>query len=104
MATRILLAEAHGITRQGLRSLIEKEADMEVVGEARDGRKALELVRQLIPDIVITDITMPNLNGVGATRQIVHNFPQVKVIALSIHSRRAFVAGMFKAGALLAIW
>jgi two-component system response regulator NreC len=99
MATRILLAEDHGITRQGLRSLIEKEPDMKVVGEAKDGREAVDLVRQLVPDIVITDITMPNLNGVDATRQIVHDFPQVKVIALSIHSKKAFVAGMLKAGA-----
>ncbi|GAH28989.1 unnamed protein product, partial [marine sediment metagenome] len=71
MAIRILLAEDHGIIRQGLRLLIEKEPDMEVVGEAEDGRKAVELVRELLPDIVITDITMPNLNGVDATRQIV---------------------------------
>jgi len=99
MSVRILLADDHGITRQGLRSLIEKQPDMEVVGEAEDGRKALELVRQLVPDILITDITMPNLNGVDATRQIVRDFPKVKVIALSIHSKRAFVAGMLKAGA-----
>jgi len=99
MAIRILLAEDHGIVRQGLRLLIEKQPDMEVVGEAEDGRKAVELVRQLMPDIVITDITMPNLNGVDATRQIVQSFPQVKVIALSIHSKRAFVTGMLKAGA-----
>lgn len=99
MSVRILLADDHGITRQGLCSLIEKEADMEVVGEAEDGRKTLELVRQLGPDIVITDITMPNLNGVDATRQIVRDFPQTKVIALSIHSKRAFVADMLKAGA-----
>ena len=99
MAIRILLAEDHGITRQGLRSLIEQQSDMEVVGEAEDGRKALDLVRQLLPDIVITDISMPNLNGVDATRQIVRDFPQVKVIALSIHSQMAFVTGMLKAGA-----
>jgi len=72
---------------------------MEVVGEAEDGRKAFDLVRELLPDIVITDITMPNLNGVDATRQIVRQFPKVKVIALSIHSNRAFVADMLKAGA-----
>lgn len=99
MATRIVLVEDHGITRQGLHSLIEKEADMEVVGEAKDGREAVELVRRLLPDIVVTDITMPNLNGVDATQQIVHHCPGVKVIALSIHSKRAFVAGMLKAGA-----
>ena len=99
MSTRILLVDDHAITREGLRSLIEKQPDMEVVGEAEDGRKAFDLVRELLPDIVITDITMPNLNGVDATRQIVHQFPKVKVIALSIHSNRAFVADMLKAGA-----
>jgi len=99
MSTRILLVDDHAITREGLRSLIEKQPDMEVVGEAEDGRKAFDLVRQLLPDIVITDITMPNLNGVDATRQIVRQFPKVKVIALSIHSNRAFVADMLKAGA-----
>jgi len=99
MSIRILLAEDHGITRQGLCSLIEQHGDMEVVGEAEDGRKAIELVRQLVPDILITDISMPNLNGIDATRQIVHDLPKTKVIALSIHSKMPFVAGMLKAGA-----
>ena len=99
MSTRILLVDDHAITRQGLRSLIEKQPDLEVVGEAEDGRKALDLVRELLPDIVITDITMPNLNGIDATRQIVRQFPKVKVIALSVHSNRAFVADVLKAGA-----
>jgi DNA-binding NarL/FixJ family response regulator len=99
MKTRILLVDDHGVLREGLRSLIEKQPDMEVVAEAENGRKAVELVRELLPDVVITDITMPNLNGVDATRQIIREFPQVKVLALSIHSNRAFVADMLKAGA-----
>jgi len=99
MSTRILLVDDHAITREGLRSLIEKQPGMEVVGEAQDGQKAFELVQELLPDVVITDITMPNLNGVDATRQIVRQLPKVKVIALSIHSNRAFVADMLKAGA-----
>lgn len=99
MSVRMLLADDHAIVRQGLRSLLEKEPDMEVVGEAEDGRVALNLVRELAPDIVIMDITMPNLNGVDATHEIVSELPKVKVIALSIHSHKRFVADMLKAGA-----
>ena len=99
MSIRVLLADDHGIIRQGLRSLLEKQPDVEVIGEADDGHSALELVRQLQPDIAIMDITMPNLNGVDATRRIVDEFPKVKVIALSIHSNRRFVSDMLRAGA-----
>jgi len=99
MSVKILLADDHGIIRQGLHSLLEKQPDMEVVAEAKDGRMALDLVQELLPDIVIMDVTMPNLNGVDATRQIVDRFPEVKVIALSIHSNRRFITDMLKAGA-----
>ncbi len=99
MSTRILLVDDHGIVREGLCSLLEKQPDMEVVGEAEDGQKTLDLVRELVPDIVVMDITMPNLNGVDATQQTVSKFPKVKVIALSIHSNKRFVANMLKAGA-----
>ena len=99
MSIRILLADDHAIVRQGLSSLIEKQSDMEVVAGAEDGRRAFGLVRELVPDIVIMDISMPNLNGVEATSEIVREFPKVKVIALSIHSNRPFVADMLKAGA-----
>ncbi len=99
MGTRILLVDDHGMIRQGLRSMLEKQPDMEVVGEAEDGREALGLVRELLPDVAVMDVTMPNLNGVDATRQIIREFPKVKILALSIHSSRAFVADMLKAGA-----
>ena len=99
MSIGILIAEDHAIVREGLRSLIEKQPDMEIVCEAEDGRTAVERVRELLPDVVIMDITMPNLNGVEATRQIINEFPQIKVIALSIHSNRRFVADMLGAGA-----
>ena len=99
MSVRILLADDHGIVRQGLRSLLENEADVEVVGEAEDGRVALNLVREMAPDIIIMDITMPNLSGIAATHEIVSELPKVKVIALSIHSHKRFVADMLSAGA-----
>ena len=99
MNLKILLADDHAILRQGLRALLEKQEDMEVVGEAGDGREALELIRELVPDIVIMDVTMPNLNGIDATEQIVGRFPEVKVIALSIHSHGHFIIDMLKAGA-----
>lgn len=96
---RVLLAEDHAIVREGLRLLIEKQPDIELVYEAEDGRAAVEHARELLPDVVIMDITMPNLNGVEATRQITKEFPRIKVIALSVHSNRRFVADMLEAGA-----
>jgi len=99
MGIRILLADDHGIIRQGLKSLLEKDPEMEVIGEVDDGRKAFEFVRQTRPDVVIMDISMPNLNGIEATRKIVSEFEKTKIIALSIHSNRRFVADMLKAGA-----
>ena len=99
MSTGILLVDDHAIIRQGLRSLLEKQPDLEVVAEAEDGRTATELVRELLPDIVIMDVTMPSLNGIEATRQICGDFPEVKVIALSIHSNRRFIGDMLQAGA-----
>lgn len=99
MSIKILLADDHKITRQGLRSMLEKQDDIEVVAEAEEGRGAIELVRQLEPDIVIMDISMPGLNGVDATRQIVNTFKNVKVIALSMHSDTSYVAEMLRSGA-----
>ncbi len=98
MSIAVLLADDHKIMRDGLRLLIEREPDMEVVGEAADGRRTVQLVRELSPDVVIMDVTMPHLNGLEATRQIVAEAPKVKVIALSMHSDRRFVAGMLRAG------
>ncbi len=99
MGTRILLADDHEIMRQGLRSLIEKEADLEVVAEAEDGRTAVTLARKLAPDVVVMDIGMKDLNGIEATRQILAESPRIKIIALSVHRDRRFVEEMLKAGA-----
>jgi DNA-binding NarL/FixJ family response regulator len=98
MACRILLADDHKIVRDGLKALIEKELGMEVVAEAESGRKALRLARKLKPDVVIMDVSMPDLNGIDATRQILAEVPRVKVVALSMHSQKQFVEGMLKAG------
>ena len=98
-ATRIIIADDHKILRQGLRTLLSKEPDMEVVAEAEDGRRTVTLVREMIPHIVIMDVNMPDLNGIEATRQILSEYPDVKVIALSMHADRRFVINMLKAGA-----
>lgn len=93
------MADDHAIMREGLRSLLEKEKDIEVVGEAGDGRTAIKLTRQLAPDIVVMDVTMPELNGIEATRQIRAAPDAPKVLCLSMHAERGLVIGMLKAGA-----
>jgi DNA-binding NarL/FixJ family response regulator len=96
---KIILADDHQIVRHGLRSLLSSEPDMEVVGEADNGRAVVRLVQEKSPQVVIMDISMPDLNGIEATRQIVAESPGVKIIALSMHSDSLFVLNMFKAGA-----
>lgn len=96
---RILLADDHSIIRDGLRALIEKEPGMSVVAEASDGREAVKLAREHVPDIVVMDVGMPELNGVEATRQIAAEVPSVKVLGLSMHAELRFVAEMLMAGA-----
>ena len=97
--TTVVLADDHEIIRECLRSLLEKEPDIEVVGEASDGRTAVRLARDLSPHVVVMDISMPDLNGVDATRQILSRAPGTRVLALSMHSDRRFVARMLQAGA-----
>jgi len=99
MKTKILLADDHKIIREGLRALLDKEPDMEVVGEAQDGLTTVKLARKLLPNIIIMDIGMPDMNGIDATRQIISETQGIKVIALSMHSDRRFVLQMLKAGA-----
>jgi DNA-binding NarL/FixJ family response regulator len=99
MAITILVVDDHKILRQGLRTLLTRESDLEVLAEAEDGRDAVRLVRELSPQVVIMDVGMPDLNGIEATRQILQESPETKVIALSMHSDRRFVTNMIKAGA-----
>lgn len=99
MSIRILLADDHQMLRDGLRSILASESDLEIVGEAGDGRTAVTMARDLVPDVVVMDIAMPDLNGVEATRQIKRENPEVKVIALSMYPDRRYVIGMLEAGA-----
>jgi DNA-binding NarL/FixJ family response regulator len=85
--------------REGLRTLIEKQPGMKVVAAAENGRTAVQLAQKLLPEVVVMDIGMPDLNGIEATRQILADNPEVKVVALSMHSAKRFVAEMLKAGA-----
>jgi len=96
---RILLADDHAILREGIRALLEDQADMLVVGEAADGRRAVELACELTPDVVVMDIGMPLLNGLEATRQIKHDCPQVAVLVLTMHDNEEYVSQVLAAGA-----
>jgi DNA-binding NarL/FixJ family response regulator len=96
---RVLLADDHDLLRAGLISLLHEEPDIEVVGEAADGQVAIDLTLQVKPDIVLMDVTMPHVNGIEATRQIMALLPEVQIIALSMHERESMAGAMHKAGA-----
>lgn len=100
MSVKILLADDHKIMRDGLRTLLEKEKGIDVIAEARNGREAVSLAEQLRPDIIIMDISMDDLNGMDAARHIVEKKLGCRIIALSMHADKRFVAGMFEAGAM----
>ncbi len=95
----VLLAEDHVVVREGFRKMLELEADLEVVGEASDGRQVLVLAKKLTPDVVLMDIAMPLLNGLEATRQVIKALPSAKVLILSAHSDDAYVENAIAAGA-----
>jgi DNA-binding NarL/FixJ family response regulator len=95
----IILADDHKILRTGLRGLIERQPRFKIVAEAEEGRTAVQLCRDLLPDVVIMDISMPDLNGIEATRQILGHSPKTKVIILSVHSGKHFIEEVFRAGA-----
>jgi DNA-binding NarL/FixJ family response regulator len=96
---RVLIVDDHAILRDGIRSLLESQEDIEVVGEASDGSEALEYTATLHPDIVLMDISMPKTSGLDATRLIKEQFPQVKVLILTQHDNREYIVPALKAGA-----
>lgn len=99
MTIRVILADDHRVFRQGLCNLIDNESDMEVIAEAEDGREAVDLCLEQRPDVIVMDVAMPDLNGIEATRKIIDEMPDAKVLALSMHDDRQYAAGMLGAGA-----
>jgi len=98
-ASKVLIADDHEVVRHGIRVMVQGCPNLEVCGEASDGRQAVQLAAKLRPDIVIIDIGMPQLNGLDATRQIVHNDPNVKVLILTMHESEQIVREVLAAGA-----
>jgi len=96
---RILLADDHTVMRAGLRALLERQPNLEVVGEAEDGRQSVELASSHVPDVVVMDIAMPSLNGVEATRRMVSKHPTISVVILSMYSDESYVMRALQAGA-----
>jgi len=96
---RVLLADDHVVVREGLKTLINQEPDMLVVGEAVDGRDLLRLAEKVRPDVIIMDVSMPHVNGIDATREIKEALPAIKILALSAHEDRVYIRRMVEAGA-----
>ena len=96
---KILLVDDHKLLRDGLRNIIEKKSNMQVIGEASDGREAIKTASKLKPNVIVMDVAMPGLNGIEAAKQIHKIEPEIKIIGLSMHSGKQFIQGMFKAGA-----
>jgi len=96
---RILLADDHTVVRQGFRMILSAQTDMEIVGEAGNGREAVELAATLRPDVVVMDVAMPELNGIEATRRLTADNPHIRVVALSMHKDSVYVREILRAGA-----
>ncbi|MGA2039618.1 MAG: response regulator transcription factor [Bryobacteraceae bacterium] len=96
---RILLADDHAVVRRGFQMILAEQSDMEIVGEAGNGREALELAAKLQPDVVVMDVAMPELNGIEATRRMAENAPHARVLALSMHKDSVYVREILRAGA-----
>jgi DNA-binding NarL/FixJ family response regulator len=98
-ALKVLLADDHQVIRAGLRMLLDSHEGFDVVGEADNGRKVIAMLQKTVPDVIVMDVSMPELNGIEATTRIVKAYPTVKILALSMHTDRRFIEGMLKAGA-----
>src|SRR6516165_4731653 len=96
---RILLADDHAVVRQGFKMILGAQADMEIVGEAGNGREAVESAEKLRPEVVVMDVAMPELNGIEATRRITEASPHTRVLALSMHKDSVYVREILRAGA-----
>ncbi len=99
MCVRVVLADDHKIMREGLCSLLRNDPRVEIVGVAEDGRSAVQLARELKPDVVVMDVAMPDLNGIEASRKIKAELPDVRILALSMHSDKRYISNMLQAGA-----
>jgi DNA-binding NarL/FixJ family response regulator len=97
---KVLLADDHAILREGIRMVLDAQPGIAVVGEADDGRQALEMVESLEPDVVVMDIAMPNLNGLEATRQIKRRFPRTQIVILTMHENQQYLVQIVKVGAV----
>ena len=100
MSIKVLVVDDHGILRSGVKLIVDQNEDMEIVGQACDGHEGIKLARKLKPDVVLMDIGMPSLNGIDATKEILRECPEIKILALSAHRNRRFVKDMLKAGAI----
>ena len=94
-----MIVDDHGVVRDGLQLLLEQSGDMEIVAQAPDGRQAVKMAAKISPDVILMDVSMPGLNGIEATAQILKENPQIKVLALSAHSNKRFVTDILKSGA-----
>jgi DNA-binding NarL/FixJ family response regulator len=99
MGIKVLIADDHQLFREGMVNLLSNVEDIEVIGQAKDGKETIERARQLRPDVILIDIGMPLMNGIDATRILKKEYPSIKVIAVSMHSDRQFVKGILEAGA-----
>jgi DNA-binding NarL/FixJ family response regulator len=100
MKTRVLIVDDHRVFRDGLKLVINYQSDMEVVGEAEDGEKAIALTRELLPDVILMDVKMPVMDGAETTTRILAEMPGMKILAMSIYDDDGFMANMLRAGAL----